>query len=271
MGFIYLITCKINLKCYIGQTISTINNRWYQHKQCAKLIIRANNKDPTLNIDGFYQKIKGSPLYRAMAKHGIDSFIIREIEEMDDDLLNEAETQFIEEFDCIVPKGYNATSGGDSHYSHARESIQKMIDKKRENLENNRHEYLFGMPQYITYGKNPRRGGEWIIFQNHPLCKYKAFFVKKYGSMEKVQEAVLNFITKLEISGKPHEKQKKENDLKSYPGLKATKKGYKIEKFYCERVYRAGFESLKNTREENKKRATEYYKKLMHQLNIPMN
>jgi hypothetical protein len=45
-----------------------------------------------------------------MAKYKIDNFTIEVVEELPDDLLNEAEIQYIEEFASLVPDGLNLTT-----------------------------------------------------------------------------------------------------------------------------------------------------------------
>lgn len=57
-GYIYKITNLINDKVYIGQTTTTINNRWSQHK---------THKD------------KRSHLRSALDKYGIENFKIEEV------------------------------------------------------------------------------------------------------------------------------------------------------------------------------------------------
>lgn len=95
MPFIYKITNKINGKCYIGKTMSTIQERWKEH---------CND----------YQKERhqNRPLYRAMRKYGVDSFEISEIENCSDTLLSEREKYWISYYDTYR-NGYNATIGGD--------------------------------------------------------------------------------------------------------------------------------------------------------------
>lgn len=257
MGYIYLITCKTNGKLYVGQTTKTVEDRFREHKNCAIMIRRASENDPTLNTATvFFQHIKTSTLYNAMAKHGVDNFIVETLEEVPDSELNGAEIAYVEFYDCQLPKGYNGTSGGDSKYRHTEESIQKMKDRKHENIENMRHEYLRGLPLYTTYNVKLNA----IIIVGHPLCKYKTFPLANYGSLEQTQEALINFIDALERSGQPYEKEKEGGEiLKKYPGIKSSKKGYKLEKFIGGKPYRAGFESQKFTREQNMQRAIDYY------------
>lgn len=95
MGYIYLITNKINHKKYIGKTSYSIEVRWEQHKR-----------------DSLKEKCEIRPLYRAMRKYGIDNFCIEQIEECDINVLEEREQYWIKYYDTYK-NGYNATLGGD--------------------------------------------------------------------------------------------------------------------------------------------------------------
>ena len=57
-GYIYKIENLINGKCYIGQTTTTIEHRWGQHK--------SDNTSP-------------NPMYKAFKKYGIENFSIKEV------------------------------------------------------------------------------------------------------------------------------------------------------------------------------------------------
>lgn len=95
MGYIYKITNKINSKVYIGQTIRTISTRWNEHIRKANL------------LEDKY------PLYKAINKYGKENFIIEELEECSDNLLDEREIYWIHYYNSFNSKmGYNCTSGG---------------------------------------------------------------------------------------------------------------------------------------------------------------
>lgn len=95
-GIIYLITNKENGYKYIGQTTQGMNKRWKQHIQEA---IRMSDK----------------PLHRAMRKYGNHNFMIKEIDECDESLLNEREKHWIKKYNTFESaEGYNTTSPEDT-------------------------------------------------------------------------------------------------------------------------------------------------------------
>lgn len=95
MAYIYKITNQINGKIYIGKTLSTIENRWREHRH-----------------DSIKERCRDRPLYRAMNKYGIESFTIEQVEECSPEVVNEREKYWIEYYGSFK-YGYNATTGGD--------------------------------------------------------------------------------------------------------------------------------------------------------------
>ena len=99
MGIIYCFTNNINGKKYIGQSVSKGNARYNNHKSSYK------NPD-----DCEYE----SPLHRAFRKHGFENFtyeiLAQDIESID--LLNQLEIQYIQQYNCQIPNGYNIEPGG---------------------------------------------------------------------------------------------------------------------------------------------------------------
>lgn len=95
MGYIYLITNKINNKKYVGKTTQSIEKRWQEHISDSKK-----------------EKCEIRPLYRAIRKYGIENFTIKEIEKCNTDNLSEKEKYWIQYYNTYED-GYNATLGGD--------------------------------------------------------------------------------------------------------------------------------------------------------------
>ena len=94
-GYIYKVTNKVNGKVYIGQTIQTIKNRWYEHCR-------------TKNISKAEKNMK---IKRAILKYGKENFTVETLEECDSALLNDRERYYISYFDSYK-NGYNSTEGG---------------------------------------------------------------------------------------------------------------------------------------------------------------
>ena len=110
MGYIYKITNTVNNKIYIGQTRYTIQKRWAEHCDASS----------RLNY----------PLYKAMRKYGQDNFIVEEVEEILDDLLNEREVYWINFYHSYAPLGYgyNVTLGGEGNRLYEQKQIYEMWD-----------------------------------------------------------------------------------------------------------------------------------------------
>ena len=108
MGYIYKVINSINNKVYIGQTTRTIPIRWSEHVRYSA------NKN--LNYT--------SELYYAIQKYGAESFVVEQIEECNDNMLDEREQYWIDKYDSCN-NGYNITRGGQGAI---RTDYKKIID-----------------------------------------------------------------------------------------------------------------------------------------------
>ena len=95
MGYVYLITNKINNKKYVGKTELSIKARWKQH-------IKDSKKE----------QCETRPLYRAIRKYGAEHFSICKIDTGHGNELNSREQYWIQYYNTYED-GYNATLGGD--------------------------------------------------------------------------------------------------------------------------------------------------------------
>lgn len=259
MGFIYLIGCRKSFKHYFGQTRTSVAKRWAEHKAFARRLIKATEEGRVI------PNIHNSVLCRAMAKHGIDQFYIEEWCEVEDEKLDAEETLWIEDFDCIAPKGYNLTTGGSSNYRHAPVTIELMKQVKQSRVDNYRNEKLFGLPAKTAYRNDPVKG-ELIRINDHPLCKGKMFYARDYPSFDVMKAAVVTFLAGLEAEGVAYERKKRGgNELPK--GIIETPKGFRVNKRHNGRTYDKRFEVAKNTKEENKHLALEWFEDLMGRLN----
>lgn len=117
-GYIYCITNHVNSKIYIGQTRTSIEERYASHIRCS----RSKDGDNIL-------------LYLAMRKYGVDNFSIDLVEciraDSPDDLrqqLNEREIFHIKEKCSFKPNGYNMTTGGDKPPESDRTVVVKLSE-----------------------------------------------------------------------------------------------------------------------------------------------
>ena len=98
IGYIYLITNKINGKKYIGQTRTTVEERWYRH------CLHAQNPKRAIGIDG------------AIRKYGAENFDYKVIKECPIEELDKWEIYYIKEYNTYqgdnTDIGYNLTLGG---------------------------------------------------------------------------------------------------------------------------------------------------------------
>lgn len=146
-GIIYKIVGPTNLpelsKTYIGQTRTSLENRFNGHKK--------------ENI-GY--------LHHAMKEYGNDNFVISLVEDISTDIMDEKETYYINTYNTIFPNGYNTRPGVKAGY-HV---IQYSPLKK-------------DLPKYISYfqykadknrNRKPRHG---YNIMHHPSGKRKTITI----------------------------------------------------------------------------------------------
>lgn len=108
MGYIYKITNNINGKSYIGKTERTIEIRWKEHLR---------------HIASLQDRL---PLYKAMAKYGKENFIVEQIEQCDNSILDEREIYWINKLQTYG-QGYNCTGGSEGGIKDYHEDIDEII------------------------------------------------------------------------------------------------------------------------------------------------
>ena len=155
-GYIYVIINNINDKTYVGQTRTTVEKRWYQHRKASKAL---KNK---------------VVLYNAMRKYGVENFIQEIIEECDDSIVNDREKFWIKQYNSTDKNiGYNKSFGGEGGDTwtlndHKKETSEKLSMK------------LKGHPvnyEAIKREADKRRGTHLTDEQKHKLSQT---LIKKY-------------------------------------------------------------------------------------------
>lgn len=135
MGKIYKVINKSNGNIYIGQTRQPIYRRWLDHCYSAETL---GHKDYTC------------PLHNAIRKYGRDNFIIEEVEDCPNELLNEREIYWIQQYDSYN-NGYNADLGGDGHQKYDYNEIVKyFIEHGNSLVETCTHFHIYDQVVYAA-------------------------------------------------------------------------------------------------------------------------
>src|SRR6266404_2350216 len=110
---VYVIRNQVDGKGYVGKTFDP-ESRWYRHKRLA-----ATGAD--------------TYLYRAMRKHGADSFTFAVVESCgaNEALAFEREQYWVKALFTRAPVGYNMSDGGEGQtgFKHSEESKPKMASR----------------------------------------------------------------------------------------------------------------------------------------------
>lgn len=154
-GFIYIIRNTINSKVYIGQTKTTIEQRWQEHLRHAKY------GDQVIN--------------RAMRKYGIDKFYIETLEICTLDVLDYREVFYIDLYDSTNKlKGYNVSIGGKTpKFKRKTISLSTLIDlyiRERRTLEEIASKYE--VTRYIICNEL-RKAGVSIRDRHESVMRFK--------------------------------------------------------------------------------------------------
>jgi len=114
MGYIYKIKNKIDNKIYIGQTTQDLETRWKGH----------------LRNSSNCRYLKS-----AFKKYGIKNFDFQLVCITFDNQLDDMEIKYIEQYNCLVPNGYNIRLGGNSgkHHEDTKRKIGETLKTKYKN------------------------------------------------------------------------------------------------------------------------------------------
>ncbi len=113
-GCIYLITCTVSGKSYVGQTVCGVEKRWKRHIA-----------DALYNREDF-------AFTRAIRKHGADNFTVSVLHDnVPDEELNDLEVKEIAEKKTFIPNGYNSTTGGLNRTTISEETRAKIREARR--------------------------------------------------------------------------------------------------------------------------------------------
>lgn len=168
IGLIYKVTNKQNNKIYIGQTINTLNRRRSSHYTATK------------------RHYGNSVFHKTLEKYPKDNFIWEIIETIKtndkqelQNKLNERECYYIKFYDSNnLDKGYNLTSGGDSHQEQS-----KAYWNNPERSGERRQKLSQSMTEYWADKSHIEQHTEWMNnFYKTPIGQEQA---KRHGDFMK--------------------------------------------------------------------------------------
>jgi len=142
MGIIYILTSPES-KSYIGQTIQKFNKRLNDHK----------------NGNPYCRKLK-----EAIEIFGLDKFKKDILWEGDNDILDEMEKKYINQYNTLYPNGYNLSSGGGRGEHRSYNTIRLMTKKQRECTKNKNNGLLGYIKENIS--KVNGRTTSWTFSYN---------------------------------------------------------------------------------------------------------
>ena len=106
-GEVYVVTCTVNGKRYVGQTTQGAESRWHSHRSTAGMAPWAFS--------------------RALKKYGSDNFVWEVVDTAtNQDDLDAKEVEWISKLNSLSPNGYNLTTGGKSGGKASDETRQKL-------------------------------------------------------------------------------------------------------------------------------------------------
>jgi hypothetical protein len=204
-GEIYKIINNTNNKCYIGQAkkyVGKYDNEWGMHGRWKSHIYEAFNS----------KKDHCSYLNNAIRKYGKEGFNIEKVCEcIDATEMNNKEIEYIQQFNTLVPNGYNLNSGGYSgkdseetrlkkkkmrlgkkHTEQTKENISIGQIGNRRNKKVRKYEEDNNLPKYINCRRKETHKISYSI-DNFPIgIKEKKYITKHFRIGKKNPEDVLH-------------------------------------------------------------------------------
>lgn len=236
MGTIYLITCTINGMMYVGQTRQIAQRRWTAHKKAAKNLARFKN--------GEIEKCEdiSSYLYNSMVKYGIENFEFKVIlDDIEDDLIDQHEIDYIEIYNTLKPNGFNLTTGGGGfkHHDDTKLLMRELaINAAPGHIDKWRKEETKGLPMYIvSHNKGNSKG---FAVCGHPLCSYKSFTLSDYKTLDECKQTACKFLEDLETNKVQHVFKKTDAHLPV--GITRFRTGYLVKRKINNVVHKRTFE-----------------------------
>lgn len=186
-GIIYKVENKVTGKCYVGQTIRTLNQRKCGHKSHANCG-------------------QGFNLHESIRKYGWNNFEWEVLNICNEDDLEKWELYYIKKYNSLEPNGYNMTLrtcgnlgydfsgennpryGDHRNYEeiHGKEKakiLKKSISKRMKKSENNIINWKMENPEYnpMNYKKHRKTLSKMRMGNKNPMATYIYTFILPNG------------------------------------------------------------------------------------------
>jgi hypothetical protein len=200
---IYMITCKISGKRYIGQTKSYFKTRK------GKTFYGGLEKRYKAHINNcLFSSYKNTPrLSESIIRYGIDNHFVKPLIICKNIKANYYEIKFIREYNTVYPNGLNVRKGGNNSIvdENTKNKISvsltgKVLPREHKNKMSNSHSKntsqgilpprrkYSDLPKYIYHVIHPKSEGYEI--RHHPQLKQRLFVAKSISIEENLLRAV---------------------------------------------------------------------------------
>lgn len=254
-----------NGKRYVGQhNGDNLNKRKSGHLQN----FRKFKRDAENNVE-----YKGccSALYAAICDYSFEDCtweVIHNNVPADD--LNTMENNCINQFNTMVPNGYNQRTNISKlpkkqitieTRQKMSNSQSKVYDTNLENYRRNKDE-LKDLPKHVIFIKKGERRGYRVV--DHPHCQLKDF-LSSTESIQSLKQKVIDFLK--EIENKPHISTYAAKAEKGIPkGILERPKGFEVQYWQASKRFNKTFTNPNHSKQENLELATEWLSQLKEAL-----
>lgn len=200
---VYLLKNTINGKCYVGQSLK-LRRRLLKH------------------INNLEHNRYDAPIYRAFKKYGLEAFELKILKSWHNALdgrtkyyLDLYEKQYIEEYNSLVPNGYNQTIGGDGGiegYKFTEDQLKRQSEnniKVQNDGRNTIYCYIIATGKVVKETSLPRLNSllqedirtsdlrHFIIRQKYLIDRDKKMLQHKIASLKAGKDLNTKFSSKL--------------------------------------------------------------------------
>ena len=189
-GEIYLITCLVTHKKYVGQAMC------FQRRKNGKLVKHGTEGRWKSHVSTALSNGNGCyALQKALQKYGVHNFTVKTILICELNKLDYFEHKMARTYDTYTPYGYNIKQCS-SKGRHAEETKIKISQSNTGKVRDEDYKEKMkqiktihtGLPRYIYYLAD--RGSEGYRVMKHPTLKEKKFLAKSLTMEQKLQQAV---------------------------------------------------------------------------------